>query len=107
MMGIFTSITLTPISIKRDGIPYSNWILQNNNTVLKISTSLNDHAFEIVTAALALPRLRTSLETYFRDAPLSEFTDSSTGTGLSAWNGILTTMRSVTALPQYIVQPIP
>ena len=41
---------IDPKSIKRDRLPYSNWILQNNNTVLKISTDLSEHEFEIVTA---------------------------------------------------------
>ncbi len=40
---------ITPESILRDGSLYTNWVMQNNNTILKISTDLSEHEFEIVT----------------------------------------------------------
>jgi hypothetical protein len=39
---------INPISIKRDGISYTNWIMQSNATQLKISTDIGEHEFEIL-----------------------------------------------------------
>jgi hypothetical protein len=41
--------TETPASVLRDGMVYSDWVMENNNTILKISTDLNEHEFEIST----------------------------------------------------------
>ena len=34
-------------SVMRDGIAYTNWVMENNSTTLKISTTLSEHYFEI------------------------------------------------------------
>ena len=36
-----------PNSVLRDGIVYTNWVMENNSTTLKITTTLSEHMFEI------------------------------------------------------------
>ena len=81
-----------PVSIKRDGLLYSNWVMQNNNTVLKISTDLNEHEFEISTTGSSttgisgMPAAGFASNVTSGKSPLTvKFTDTSIGSPTS-WN---------------------
>ncbi len=81
-----------PLTIKRDGTTYTSWVMQNNSTVLKISTDLNEHEFEISTTGISsINSIGTPSASFVSNvtsgkSPLSiKFTDTSTGSP-SSWN---------------------
>jgi PKD repeat protein len=79
--GDINLYNINPDSITRDGIPYSNWIMQS--TVLKISTDFNDREFEISTAGnpVSTPMAGFISSVSSGLSPLTiTFTDTSTGT---------------------------